>query len=316
MSQKKLLIDKEDYKQEEINNAVVGTLFPLIQKHENQIVKQFYKKHPETLIVYSNSRRSALHTAVKAKNYEMINFLLTCVPRKIRVSNGDTFIDCRDENGDSALMEAVKAQDSKAVSLILKHCPDFDVIEYESKQKAIHLAAEGGNVNILKMILFTEWKMGKKINIDEPVEKTGFTSLHLAAKAGNLDMVKYLVKQKADVNKKSLQAGRTPLMLAAGKGQMEVYNYLISLPQTDIKIVDKYGKDVKYFLDPKNRLDENQDAFDKMVEQTAYLDEKEAEKIMDEFLDSEEDLDNDAPVTISRQNIPLPNNISKQKIKD
>ena len=283
-----------EYEQEELKERLVATLFPMIQQKQNKVAVEFFKKHPETLLIYSNSRQSLLHVAVEAKNYEMMDFLLRSVPKKVRMSNGSTLIDCQNAEGDSALMQAIKSEDLKATRIILKYCPSFDITEYETTKKATHLAAETGNVDIMRTVLYAKWKMKKALKIDEPVEKTGFTPLHFAAKAGKLDMVEYLIRQKADINKKTTQAGRTALMLAAGNNQMKVFNYLSSLPQTNKDLADKYGKKIDYFLDPKNRLNESEDAFEKLVEETAYMEEAEAEKILNQFLEER----NECPVII------------------
>lgn len=55
----------------------------------------------------------------------------------------------------------------------------------------------------------------------------GEAPLHIAAGWGNLDMIKYLIEKKAQVNKKNSQ-GETPLHGAARNGRLEVVKYLIA----------------------------------------------------------------------------------------
>ncbi|MBP5535142.1 MAG: ankyrin repeat domain-containing protein [Alphaproteobacteria bacterium] len=276
--------DPHEQEKNEIKDRLVSEIFPLIKKGENEVLRAFLRRHPDVATIYSNSRRTALHMAVLHKNYPMMDFLLNFVPRTAKVSNGDLFIDCRDENGASALMEAIKENDLKAVQILLKHHPSFDVVEYETKEKAIHLAAENGNVAILAEIFRAKHRLKKPLGINEAGGKAGLYLLHFAAKEGRLNMVKYLIRLGADVNKKSVQAGRTPIMFAAGNEHQEVYNYLASLPQIDLTLCDKYGKNIAYFLDPKNLLEENKDNFDKVMDIISRnFNEEEADKSINEF---------------------------------
>lgn len=311
---------KQDYENDEIKNRLVSELFPLVQKGQNKILKVFLKRNPGVATIYSNSRQTMLHIAVQSKNYEMIEFLLRSIPASARVSNGDIFIDSRDQEGASALMEAVKAQDVKAVRLILKHNPSFDVAEYESKEKAIHLAASTGNVAVMKEILNAKLKLGMPLGLEERTEKVGLAPLHLAVKEGKMDMVKYLVKLGADVNQQSTQAGKTPAMFAASNEQMEIYKYLASLPQTDLLIIDKYGRTISYYLDPQNLLEENKDNFDKVMDIISRnFNEKRANKRIEQFYKEEagEDYDIiDMPTTVSKHKTAGKKNRSNQKIKE
>ena len=277
--------DPHEHERNEMIDLLVSKLFPLIQEGKNTILKIFLTNNHQVATIYSNSRQTMLHVAVQSKNYEMMEFLLNLVPRRARVSSGDTFIDCRNLEGASALMEAVKAQDLKAVQILLKHHPSFDIAEYESKKKAIHLAAETGNVPILAEIFKAKYRLKKPLGINEPGGKAGLYLLHFAAKEGHVNMLKYLVRLKADVNKKSVQAGRTPIMFAAANEHKEAFDYLASLPQIDLTICDKYGKSLAYFLDPKNLLEENKDDFDKFMDIVSRnFNEEEAEKSINEFL--------------------------------
>lgn len=54
------------------------------------------------------------------------------------------------------------------------------------------------------------------------IEQDGRTSLHVAASSGGLDVIRYLIDQKADVNAKDAM-GWTPLMIA---GTNFDYNHL------------------------------------------------------------------------------------------
>ena len=325
-----------EYEKEEMNDRLVAALFPLIQQKQNEVATEFLKKHPQALFTYSNSRQSLLHVAVESKNYEMMDFLLAKVdsllkriyqkkvgsllkrmpPKKanyllnrasqkiVCMRTGETFIDCRNVEGDSALMLAIKKQDIEAVRLILKYHPSLDVIEYESKEKALHLAAEVGNVEIFKELWNEKKSRDKNADIDEPCGKCGYTCLHIATINGNLDMVKFLVEEKADVNKKSIY-GRTTAMLAAANQQEEVYKYVASLPQTDLTIEDHYGKTVDYFLNPRNLLAENADDYDKFMDtltKTKDFDVEEADKLIDEFFDKDDLV---CPVVVATQERPV-----------
>ena len=312
--------DPHEQERNEMKDLLVSKLFPLIQEGKNTILKIFLTNNPRVATIYSNSRQTMLHVAVQSKNYEMMEFLLNLVPRRARVSSGDTFIDCRNLEGASALMEAVKAQDLKALRIILKHEPNFDIAEYESKEKAIHLAASTGNVAVMKEILNAKLKLGMPLGLEERTEKVGLAPLHLAVKEGKMDMVKYLVKLGADVNQQSTQAGKTPAMFAASNEQMEIYKYLASLPQTDLLIIDKYGRTISYYLDPQNLLEENKDNFDKVMDIISRnFNEKRANKRIEQFYKEEagEDYDIiDMPTTVSKHKTAGKKNRSNQKIKE
>lgn len=311
---------KEDYENEEMKDLLVSKLFPMVQEGQNQVLKIFLTKNPSIATIYSNSRQTLLHIAVQSKNYEMIKFLLRLIPPTACISNKDIFIDARDQEGDSALMEAVKAQDVNAVRLILKHNPNFDIAEYDSKEKAIHLAARIGNVAVMKEILKTRLELGMDLGLEEKTEKVGLAPLHIAAKEGNMEMVKYLVELGADVNQQSTQAGKTPVMFAAVNEQMEIYKYLVSLPQTDLMMIDKYGRTISYYLDPKNLLEENKDNFDKVMDLISRnFNEKRANKRIEQFYKEEagEDYDMiDTPAVVSKHKTAAKKTRSKEKTKE
>ncbi|MBO5996986.1 MAG: ankyrin repeat domain-containing protein [Alphaproteobacteria bacterium] len=302
---------KNNYEEEETNMRLISELFPMIQKKQNDILRMFFKKYPSKMLLVSNSRHTTLYTALKAKNYEMMEYLMHRVPHDARLSTGDTFLDFRNAEGCSVLMEAVKDGDIKAVRMILRHNPNLEIAEYDNKEKAIHLAAETGNIAIFKILMNEKKKRGEAFDIDEKSQKCGYTSLHIASDNGDLEMVKFLIHAGADVNKRTMY-GRTPAILAVANEKMDVYNYLASLPQVDLTAKENTGKTVEYFLNPRNRLEERKDDFDKFMDTlSGNFTEEESEKLIKEFFENDDEYE--CPVVVkTHQNSIIPDT-SKQR---
>ena len=72
--------------------------------------------------------------------------------------------------------------------------------------EAFFLSAIKGDLTVVKVFV----DAGMSVHIEEE----GFTALHWAAFSGHLAVVRYLVKQGADVNAKTTERGMTPLHLA------------------------------------------------------------------------------------------------------
>jgi ankyrin repeat protein len=85
---------------------------------------------------------------------------------------------------------------------------------------AIHDAAKGGDLEMLKVLV--------KHDPDLVFSKDdrGETPLHLAAEWSHKDVAEFLLANKADVNAKN-NDGRTPLHLAADRGYKEVAELLL-----------------------------------------------------------------------------------------
>ena len=84
----------------------------------------------------------------------------------------------------------------------------------------LHLAAFNGSLEIV------QWLSEHGLDVHER-DDDGQTALHLAAGSGNLELVEWLVKQGLDVNAKNAY-GKTALYEAAWrKGRLELVQYLV-----------------------------------------------------------------------------------------
>jgi uncharacterized protein len=99
--------------------------------------------------------------------------------------------------------------------------------------RAMRQAIKSGNLKLVKEMI-EEYEGLKN-------EVTGFgTWLHVAAKHGELDIVKYLVAIGLDVNQSGDIAECGPIRGAAGKGHLEIVQYLYeSGAEFDISSADK-----------------------------------------------------------------------------
>ncbi|CAK9251837.1 unnamed protein product, partial [Sphagnum jensenii] len=73
-------------------------------------------------------------------------------------------------------------------------------------------------------------------------DKYGETPLHLAAKNGEFDLVKYLVEEKGADAKAADKDGNTPLHRAAKNGKLDVVKYLVEEKGADAKAVNNAGE--------------------------------------------------------------------------
>jgi len=94
----------------------------------------------------------------------------------------------------------------------------------------LHWAASSGSIDITRFLI------DQKAEVDKP-DNSGWTPLHIAASAGQEEIVKELVGAGADVNRKN-DKGITPLHYAASKSRVDIGKFLISRG-ADINAKDK-----------------------------------------------------------------------------
>lgn len=105
----------------------------------------------------------------------------------------------------------------------------------------LHDAASWGCSGLLQVFLqFGRFK-DESVKF-EPEDDGAWTPLHNACEAESdvLSSVKLLLARKADPNKKT-RNGRTPLHLAAGAGNLEIVRHLLSLPEINRNARDMFG---------------------------------------------------------------------------
>ena len=98
--------------------------------------------------------------------------------------------------------------------------------ELPDGRSALHLAAQKGNIAVVK------WLIKAKAEVDAQT-KTGWTPLMIAAQKGHGGIVQVLTEESADV-KKSLKDGRTVLHIAAEENYVDVVNKLIKAKEIEV----------------------------------------------------------------------------------
>jgi len=87
----------------------------------------------------------------------------------------------------------------------------------------------------------SKYLLEKGARINEPIPKTGITPFYMSCKEGNLDLVKFLIKNGAKINCKT-NMGMTPLLISAEFGHLDIVKYLILEKKVNINEMNFQGK--------------------------------------------------------------------------
>ncbi|WP_233249366.1 ankyrin repeat domain-containing protein [Limnohabitans sp. Hippo3] len=132
-------------------------------------------------------------------------------------------------SGVSGLMLAVR-EPSLKVAELLAGWPKVKVeVRNDKDESALMLAALKGYLPLVK----------KLVENDADVNKPGWTPLHYAASAGQVQVIEFLLEQSAYIDAESPN-GTTPLMMAAMYGSPEAVKVLIQAG-ADLNIKNQLG---------------------------------------------------------------------------
>jgi ankyrin repeat protein len=191
-----------------------GTAFAVaIEDHDAGAVRELLKSglSTETIIDYGEHQITPLLKAAWDGDVDIVALLLEA-GAKINAKASDT--------GETALMNAVSQGHLDIVKLLLEKGADvkpknrFDFDAFTS-------AVAAGNQDIVGLLLDAGAKP------DEGA--SGLTPLQFAASAGNVEMIRFLVKRGANVNYGVKTGGQTALLSAIYAAKPEAVEALIEL---------------------------------------------------------------------------------------
>ncbi|XP_057659011.1 serine/threonine-protein phosphatase 6 regulatory ankyrin repeat subunit A-like isoform X2 [Diorhabda carinulata] len=128
-------------------------------------------------------------------------------------------------------LAAAYDHDSKCVDYLLDHKADRNMKDNRGFTP-LHYAIAGGNINGVRRLLKNEQTATEKKEEGDEIKKmmakcsVDITPLHLAAKLGNLEILKMVMPFFPDVNIRTNQ-GITPLLLAAREGHAQCVHFLL-----------------------------------------------------------------------------------------
>lgn len=108
----------------------------------------------------------------------------------------------------------------KATRRLSKVEPGLAFTQNEHKADPIHLAAQNGNADIVKILL----AYGVPVDLDHEIWGT---PLHLASQSGSVETVQLLLDAGADINRLTLTKHQSPLQIAAETSQHPVVQLLL-----------------------------------------------------------------------------------------
>ncbi|XP_046339940.2 ankyrin repeat domain-containing protein 29-like [Haliotis rufescens] len=201
-----------------------------------------------------------LHLACLGGNVMLVKYILT---------QNIADINCRGFYGRTPLMFAATEGHRDVFDLVMRKGGNASLVDING-DNILHLACLGGNVEMIKYILFqnisdincrglngrkplmfaaTEGHrdvfdlVKRKGGNASVVDINGENILHSACLGGNVEMVKYILSQNiSDINCKRVD-GRTPLLVAAAEGHKDVFDLLVS-KGGDVSAVDGDGSTI------------------------------------------------------------------------
>ncbi|KAK4351516.1 hypothetical protein RND71_030844 [Anisodus tanguticus] len=143
---------------------------------------------------------------------------------------------------DSSLHAAARAGNLVAIREILDQTGEEDLAELMIKQNsagetALYVAAEYGYYQLVREMIHYYDLVAAGIKA-----RNGYDALHIAAKQGDLDMVKVLMEAHPELSMTVDISNTTALHTAANQGHIEVVNYLLKAESSLATIAKSNGK--------------------------------------------------------------------------
>ncbi|GFT56280.1 hypothetical protein NPIL_467881, partial [Nephila pilipes] len=152
---------------------------------------------------------SPLHCAADAGYVEIVKTLL----------NNKAKINVFRKDGLTPLHLASVKGHTSVVKLLLENGANANLADIENRN-SVEFAVAHGKVEVVKLLL-----KEKHVHINDK-GNDGFSLLHIAAQAGYLNIVTYLINQGADVNSQN-DAGSKPIHIATREGHKDVVEFFI-----------------------------------------------------------------------------------------
>ncbi|KXJ69350.1 hypothetical protein RP20_CCG027558 [Aedes albopictus] len=196
---------------------------------KREMVNMLIDKYNADYQIANKDGQTLFHSAAKEGNMEIVKMLL---------NNYATDFNMQDRNGNTPLHIAAMHYRWETIKMLIdkyfKYSADFNIVNNHG-ETVIHYAAEGGNVEIVAILLD---EYAADVNAQD---NDGNTPLHLAVFYGKHEMVKMLIdKYNADY-KIANRDGQTLIHIAAERGRREILKMLMDNYVTDFNSQDSNG---------------------------------------------------------------------------
>ena len=173
-------------------------------------------------------RKSGFHAAEAAAQEGHLDIL------KFLIEEEPQVVDLKDSDGRTPLIAAARNGNLKIVIYLLSH-PQVDIdSQSNSGESPLMTASLNNHTEVV------EFLVQKGANI-ELKWKDGTHAAYIAAQAGNLNILQFLVQNAPVVVEMKGYNGNMPLGVAAFQGHLNVVKYLMSQPNVDIDSKDNNG---------------------------------------------------------------------------
>ncbi|KAJ5618721.1 Mg2+ transporter protein CorA-like/Zinc transport protein ZntB [Penicillium herquei] len=229
--------------------------------NEHFDVVQFFLEKGADISKRDDDSRDVLHIALTKGNLDTVR---TIVERQVG-SDQTSHLETPGPDGKTAIMTAALHGHFEVFQYLVSKGADMTKLD-TMERTLLHLAAEGGDLGIVKFIFDKQPALMEIENIDgdtallnaadcghleivqyllnkgAEIRKTGhqdWNALRLAAKTGRIEVVKFLVDNtalgKEYISEEAGHDGSTPLMLAVENGKLDVTSYFIEKGADTIK---------------------------------------------------------------------------------
>jgi len=175
----------------------------------HNLVEHLIAKYPGNINTRGGRHGSALNAALVKRNLGIALLLF----------GQGAHVDTTDASNHTPLWKASESGRRDDVELLLKHHADVNLLNGQSSETALIVAAHIGEVEIAQVLLCH----GASVDLQD---NSGWTPLKAASRYGHLDIVQSLIRSGAAVDTPNNQ-GWTPLILASRNGHLPIAQVLI-----------------------------------------------------------------------------------------